>query len=249
MTNGERLKFLREKKGLTQKDVATKLGLEPAAISKYELDMREPNIEALKKLASIFNVSIDYLLGRTSDVYASDADRDVLDLSLIKDKYNLFSRKVNKIKDIYTNDTTVQGVVNELCCGVGKTTYGESKINTNISFVNILEILDDLQNSKMPSPQIMLKIRDLENSIIIIEIDSYDDEEMPLVAIDRIAVYTTKLSQEYNVLGLAVSIDKNEKFKLIDGIYQKNNETYYTQLHLPQTLLTANEYIDIMSRL
>jgi len=101
----------------------------------------------------------------------------------------------------------------------------------------------------MPSPQIMLKIRDLENSIIIIEIDSYDNEEMPLVAIDRIAVYTTKLSQEYNVLGLAVSIDKNEKFKLLDGIYQKNKENYYTQLHLPQTLLTAGEYIDIMGRL
>lgn len=71
MTNGERIKYLREKKGLTQKDVATKLGLEPAAISKYELDMREPNIEAIKKLATLFNVSIDYLLGRTSNVLVS----------------------------------------------------------------------------------------------------------------------------------------------------------------------------------
>lgn len=249
MTNGERLKYLREKKGLTQKDVATKLGLEPAAISKYELDMREPNIEALKKLAIIFNVSIDYLLGRTSDVFTSEADRDILDLSLIKDKYNLLSKKVYKLKDVYSNDKTISDVVNELCCGVGKTTYGESKVNTNISFSNIIEILNDLKNSKMPTPQIILKIRDLQNSIIIIEVDSFDDEEMPLSAIDRVAVYTTKLSQEYNVLGLAVSIDKNEKFKLIDGIYQKNNEAYYTQLHLPQTLLTANEYIDIMSRL
>ena len=249
MTNGERLKYLREKKGLTQKDVAIKLGLEPAAISKYELDMREPNIEALKKLATIFNVSIDYLLGRTSDVFTSEADRDILDLSLIKDKYNLLSKKVYKLKDVYSNDKSISDVVNELCCSVGKTTYGESKVNTNISFSNIIEILNDLKNSKMPTPQIMLKIRDLQNSIIIIEVDSYDDEEMPLSAIDRVAVYTTKLSQEYNVLGLAVSIDKNEKFKLIDGIYQKNNEVYYTQLHLPQTLLTANEYIDIMSRL
>lgn len=249
MTNGERLKYLREKKGLTQKDVAIKLGLEPAAISKYELDMREPNIEALKKLATIFTVSIDYLLGRTSDVFISEADRDILDLSLIKDKYNLLSKKVYKLKDVYSNDKTISDVVNELRCGVGKTTYGESKVNINISFSNIIEILNDLKNSQMPSPQIMLKIRDLQNSVIIIDIDSYDDEEMPLSAIDRVAVYTTKLSQEYNVLGLAVSIDKNEKFKLIDGIYQKNNEAYYTQLHLPQTLLTANEYIDIMGRL
>ncbi len=88
MTNGERIKYLREKSGLTQKDVATRLGLEPAAISKYELDMREPNIEAIKKLANMFNVSIDYLLGRTPDVFVNEADKDILDISLIKDKYN-----------------------------------------------------------------------------------------------------------------------------------------------------------------
>lgn len=249
MTNGERIKYLREKSGLTQKDVATRLGLEPAAISKYELDMREPNIEAIKKLATMFNVSIDYLLGRTPDVFVNEADKDILDISLIRDKYNFFKNKVYKLKDTYTNTTTISEVVNELCCGVGKTTYGESKINSNISFSNIIEILDDIKNSKMPTPQIMLKIRDLENSIIIVEIDSFDDEEMPLNAIDRIAVYTTKLSQTYNVLGLAVNIDKNEKCKLVDGIYQKSNDSYYTQLHLPQTLLTVGEYIDIMSRL
>ncbi len=249
MTNGERIKYLREKSGLTQKDVATRLGLEPAAISKYELDMREPNIEAIKKLANMFNVSIDYLLGRTPDVFVNEADKDILDISLIKDKYNFFKNKVYKLKDTYTNTTTLPEVVNELCCGVGKTTYGESKINSNISFNNIIEILDDIKDSKMPTPQIMLKIRDLENSIIIVEIDSFDDEEMPLNAIDRIAVYTTKLSQTYNVLGLAVNIDKNEKCKLVDGIYQKSNDPYYTQLHLPQTLLTVGEYIDIMSRL
>ena len=249
MTNGERLKFLREKKGLTQKDVATRLGLEPAAVSKYELDMREPNIEAIKKLASLFNVSIDYLLGRTPDIFVNEADREVLDLSLIKDKYNFLKNKVYSLKDTYTNNTTLPDVINELCCGVGKTSYGESKVNSDISFKNIIEILDDIKGSKMPKPQIMLKIRDLDNSIIIIEIDSYDDEEMPLNAIDRIAVYTKKLSMEYNVLALAVSIDKNEKCKLVDGIYQRTGEEYYTQLHLPQTLLTAEEYIDIMKRL
>ena len=88
MTNGERIKYLREKNGFTQKDIATKLGVEPAAISKYELDMREPNIEAIKKLATIFNVSIDYLLGRTPDVFVDETDRDTLDISDIKDKYN-----------------------------------------------------------------------------------------------------------------------------------------------------------------
>ena len=72
---------------------------------------------------------------------------------------------------------------------------------------------------------------------------------MPLDATDRIALYTTKLSQKYNVLGLVMTIDKDENCKIIDAIYQKNKDTYYTQLHLPRTVLTAGEYIDIMSRL
>ena len=99
MTNGERIKYLREKNGFTQKDIATKLGVEPAAISKYELDMREPNIEALKKLSTIFNVSIDYLLGRTPDVFVDEADKESLDISLIKKKYDFFKKKIKKYNE------------------------------------------------------------------------------------------------------------------------------------------------------
>lgn len=62
MTLGERLKKLREEKGLTQKQVADKLGLESAAISKYEKDLREPNIESLLKLSDLFEISLDELL-------------------------------------------------------------------------------------------------------------------------------------------------------------------------------------------
>ena len=43
-------KVFKRKNGFTQKDIATRLGVEPAVISKYELDMREPNIEVIKKL-------------------------------------------------------------------------------------------------------------------------------------------------------------------------------------------------------
>ena len=249
MTNGERIKYLREKNGFTQKDIATRLGVEPAAISKYELDMREPNIEAIKKLATIFNVSIDYLLGRTPDVFVDETDRDTLDISGIKDKYNFTKKKMDKVKEIYKNDTTLSTAINELCCGAGKTTFGETITNTNISMVEIDNIFNDFASSKDPKPQIMMKVKDLENSIIIVEIDSFDDEEMPLDATDRIALYTTKLSQKYNVLGLVMTIDKDENCKVIDAIYQKNKDTYYTQLHLPRTVLTAGEYIDIMSRL
>ena len=115
MTNGERIKYLREKNGLTQKDIATKLGVEPAAISKYELDMREPNIEAIKKLAILFNVSIDYLLGRTPDVFVSESDKETLDMSIMRDLYKLHSKKLENIKENYINDIiSMQGEITAL---------------------------------------------------------------------------------------------------------------------------------------
>lgn len=249
MTNGERIKYLREKNGFTQKDIATKLGVEPAAISKYELDMREPNIEALKKLSTIFNVSIDYLLGRTPDVFVDEADKESLDISLIKKKYDFSKKKIKNLKKEYKNENAIIIAVNELCSGVGKTSYGESKSNAIISIEEIDNLFNDLVNSKFPKPQIMLKIKDIEKGIIIVEIDSFDDEELPINATERIALYTAKLSKEYNVLGLAMTIDKDENCKIIDAVYQKNNDSYYTQLHLPKTVLTAVEYIDIMKRL
>ena len=59
---GEKLKLYREKHNMTQKEVAKILGVEPGTISKYELGMIEPNIESIKKLAEIFNLTIDELL-------------------------------------------------------------------------------------------------------------------------------------------------------------------------------------------
>ena len=249
MTNGERIKYLREKNGFTQKDIATKLGVEPAAISKYELDMREPNIEALKKLSTIFNVSIDYLLGRTPDVFVDEADKESLDISLIKKKYDFSKKKIKNLKKEYKNENAIIIAVNELCSGVGKTSYGESRSNSIIFIEEIDNLFNDFENSKFPKPQIMMKVKDIEKGIIIVEIDSFDDEELPINATERIALYTAKLSKEYNVLGLAMTIDKDENCKIIDAIYQKNKDSYYTQLHLPKTVLTAGEYIDIMKRL
>lgn len=211
--------------------------------------MREPNIEAIKKLSAIFNVSIDYLLGRNPDVFVDERDKDTLDISIIQVKYNSVKNKIKNIKDTYKNENAIIVSRNALCSGTGKTTYGECKSNVNISIQEIENIFNDIKNSKDPKPQIMMEVKDLENSIIIIEIDSFDDDEMPINATERIGLYTAKLSKKYNVLGLAMSIDKDENCKIIDAIYQKNNDSYYTQLHLPKTVLTAVEYIDIMSRL
>lgn len=59
------LKPLRKALKQTQTDIAKYLGITVSAYGNYELGQREPDIATLNKLADYFDVSVDYLLGRT----------------------------------------------------------------------------------------------------------------------------------------------------------------------------------------
>ncbi|WDV47384.1 helix-turn-helix transcriptional regulator [Clostridiaceae bacterium M8S5] len=59
-----RLKDLRKEKGIEAQHIAKLLNVSKSTYSYYENNKSEPNYETLKKIADIFNVSIDYLLGR-----------------------------------------------------------------------------------------------------------------------------------------------------------------------------------------
>ena len=62
-----RLRELRLEKGLRQKDVAEKIGVCTASYGFYENWVNKPDPETLVKLAALYDVSIDYLLGITDD--------------------------------------------------------------------------------------------------------------------------------------------------------------------------------------
>lgn len=62
-----RLKELRRKKKITQKQMAELFDLTERGYQNYELGKSTPNVALLVSIAEYFDVSIDYLLGRTSD--------------------------------------------------------------------------------------------------------------------------------------------------------------------------------------
>lgn len=62
-----RLKELRKNKGLLQAEIAKSVDLSVQTYSSYETGSRTPDYNTLIKLADYFNVTTDYLLGRTSD--------------------------------------------------------------------------------------------------------------------------------------------------------------------------------------
>ena len=65
MTLGQRLKWARKKSGYSNQDVpAEKIGLTGKTLSNYERDYRSPDPETLKKLAELYDVSTDFLVGK-----------------------------------------------------------------------------------------------------------------------------------------------------------------------------------------
>lgn len=69
-----RLKELRLKKGLNMKQAAILLNMPYTTYVGYEKNEREPNSEALVSLANFYNCSVDYLVGRSSQIKTHEID-------------------------------------------------------------------------------------------------------------------------------------------------------------------------------
>ena len=67
-----RFKKLRKEAGLTQKELGKILNMGESTISHYENGDREPSHKTLKKLASFFNCSIDFLLGNKKESFPAN---------------------------------------------------------------------------------------------------------------------------------------------------------------------------------
>ena len=75
----ERIKQLRIGRGLSQVDLAEKLGVSKQSVSNWENDNIQPSIEMLVKISHIFSVSTDYLLGEDS--------REFIEITGLKKEY------------------------------------------------------------------------------------------------------------------------------------------------------------------
>ena len=67
MFRGDRLKNLRISRGYTHEELADMLGIAFSQVYRYESGKTDPSTAALDKMASVFYVSVDYLLGRTDN--------------------------------------------------------------------------------------------------------------------------------------------------------------------------------------
>lgn len=89
MEFSERLKQLRKEKDFTQEELANKLGITAGAVGLYEQGRREPDNSTVKKLAQMFDVSTDYLLGMESIIKYDGENDDDFTYALYQETKNL----------------------------------------------------------------------------------------------------------------------------------------------------------------
>ena len=92
----ERIKELREAKGLNQQGLALKLNLSQSTISYYETGERKPDLDALLRMSDFFDVSVDFLIGKSNIRKYSiidDKDADSINFIDMYSKLTLIQKK------------------------------------------------------------------------------------------------------------------------------------------------------------
>ena len=78
MSFGDRLRFLIEERGITQKDLAREFNIAASTMGCYVQNKREPDFATLKAFSEYFNVSVDYLLERSLKSSSSQLEAELL---------------------------------------------------------------------------------------------------------------------------------------------------------------------------
>jgi len=112
----ERLKELRNEKGITQEELSNYLNVSRSTIAGYETGKRKPEYETLQKLANYFNVSLDYLLGSSNERSSADKIKNAIsDDKELQETWEQISQRENlqllfkQTKDL--DDSTIKQII------------------------------------------------------------------------------------------------------------------------------------------
>ena len=102
MNFGDQLKKIRQKKGITQEELAKRINISRSNIANYENNKNMPSIDILKKLSSVFEVSADYLLGNTTmENPKKEIENHLSKLNLTEEEYSLYIENAIKAQILH----------------------------------------------------------------------------------------------------------------------------------------------------
>lgn len=137
MTIGERIRYFRKQRGITQGELASEAGIHPVSIRKYETNKTEPGLPHIEKIAEALNVSSNAIMG---------FDKAILRIKTIGDLMGLFMALCN------SHIITIKGT-----CGEDGLLKPESVV---IDFSHLL--LQDFRCMKIDSPNFLSELLNWE---------------------------------------------------------------------------------------
>ena len=160
---GDNIKLYREKNKMTQTELSEVLNVKPTTISKYESGALEPNIESLKKMAELFNISIDTLVGE-----------DVFDISKINILEILREQKNMKLKGNLYHNTQIIFAYNTNHIEGSKLTEEQTRhiyeTNTVLiekeTVINVDDVLETANHFRLVDYMLDIADKDLTEEII-----------------------------------------------------------------------------------
>lgn len=196
MSFSQRLQLLRKKHNMTQLDLAGLVGVGKTTISNYETGYSSPDIGTVNKMASLFNVSIDYLLGNALPVSTVAEDSAILlsDTRKVpiyrlrpKNKDNIFApENIIGWQPVPANIIAQRGFIIEDDCMSSKINKGDIVlIKSQSSFTNGQAVL-----AKLPDGSIIIRKATHTNDGVILSPDNpkyqpqvYEDKDVFIIGI------------------------------------------------------------------
>lgn len=123
-TFGNRLKSLRKSKSLTQEELASIFYINKSSISRYENNSQIPEHKLLQKIADFFDVSLDYLLGRTDEENSNIATYNIIKKDTID--HNTF---MEYAKFLFMNGSLDEEVLEKIYRDIGELYWEAKEIN------------------------------------------------------------------------------------------------------------------------
>lgn len=142
--------LLRKEKGLSQKQAALELGVSQALLSHYEKGIRECGLDFAVKIADYYNVSCDYLLGRTADRNGMNFEENT-DSPIKSVSKSTAALSANKQLIIHSTEI-IFGILEQADC---------KGLNAEISFglmVSLYQVLRLLYSANSKNPQAMFSV-------------------------------------------------------------------------------------------
>lgn len=96
---GDRIAKLRKELDINQKELATKVGITEASLSRYENNLREPKSEIIVRLAKALKTSTDYLLGINENTKINREDKLIIESLAVSEETKQLLEKIYSLEE------------------------------------------------------------------------------------------------------------------------------------------------------